>query len=99
VCDADYPDLYSNTHERVAVQALTDYNRVGGVFAGTTPADIQAQNVKLQEQIAALTQRLDDADTVVGVNKVNNYLSGLKLEISGISTYKGLLKRVISCIE
>jgi hypothetical protein len=54
----------------VAVQALNGYDRVGGVFSGTTPVDIQAQNVKLQAQVAALTHRLDDADTAAGLNKV-----------------------------
>jgi hypothetical protein len=77
--DIDYPDLYSNTHEMVAVQALNDNNRVGGIFAGTTPADIQAQNVKLQAQIAALTQIFDDAAKAAGRTD-NTDNSGLKVK-------------------
>jgi hypothetical protein len=52
---------------------------VGGIFAGTTPADIQAQNVKLQAQIAALTQKFDDAAKAAGkTNNIDN--SGLKVK-------------------
>ena len=59
-CGEDYPDLYSNRNERDAVNAINTNNRVGGpgIFGGTSAEEIQAQNLKLKEELEAIRATL-----------------------------------------
>ncbi|PMD48215.1 hypothetical protein L207DRAFT_626977 [Hyaloscypha variabilis F] len=59
---ANYPDLYTDNHERAAVQVIQDNNRTGGA---DVTAKMQQQIDELTAQIASMTKPTDGLSGVV----------------------------------